>query len=164
MGLRVLRERRAHGVDRDGAQRHPGQVLAAGEQRGDRVEVLAVGLHRVRRGLAGTAVGEERGEPLRSRTVDTISLRGAVGHATSISWIMVIIHEMAVGSDTRREGAESLRGRIYSPTRRLAGIVETEPLGSRLRRSRIDCAGHPYRARLERRLRFAAAQIRLMHS
>jgi hypothetical protein len=28
MGLRILRERGAHGVDRDNAQRHPRQVLA----------------------------------------------------------------------------------------------------------------------------------------
>ena len=77
----------------DGAQRHTGQVLAAGDEGGDRVEVLAVGLQRVRRGFAGAAVGQERGEPLRSRTVDTVGLRGAVGHAASISWIMAIIHE-----------------------------------------------------------------------
>ena len=103
MGFGIQRERRAHGVDGDGAQPHPGQVLAAGDERGDRGEVLAVGLQRVRRGLAGTAVGEERGEPLRTRIVDTVSLLGAVGHATRcISWIMVIIHETeespAVGS------------------------------------------------------------------
>ena len=58
-----------------------GQVLAAGDEGGDRVEVLAIGLDGVRRGLAGAAVGEERGEPLRSRTVDTVGLLGAVGHA-----------------------------------------------------------------------------------
>jgi hypothetical protein len=76
MVFRVLRERGAHGVDRDDAHRHLGQVVAAGDERGDRVEVLAVGLDGVRRGLAGTSVGEKRGEPLRSRTVDTISLLG----------------------------------------------------------------------------------------
>ena len=44
-------------------------------------------MERVRRALAGAAVGEKRGEPLRTRTVEAVSLRGAVGHATSISWI-----------------------------------------------------------------------------
>ena len=69
---------------------------AAGDESGDRVEVLAVGLERVRRGLAGAAVGKKRGEPLRSRTVDT-GPRGT-GHATSISWIMAIIHESECGT------------------------------------------------------------------
>ena len=78
MGSRIPRERRAHGVDRDGAHRHPGQVLAADEQRGDRVEVLAVGLEGVRSGFTGTPVGEEGGEPLRSRRFDTVSRLGAV--------------------------------------------------------------------------------------
>ena len=75
MGLRIPRERGAQGVD-DGAQRHRGQVRAADDEGGDRVEVLAIGLERVRRGLAGAAVGQKGAEPLRSRTVDTAFLRG----------------------------------------------------------------------------------------
>ena len=81
MGLRIPRERCAQGLDRDGAQRHPGQLLVADDKGGDRVEVLAVGLQRVRRGLPRAAVGEERGEPLRSRSFDTVGLLGAGGHA-----------------------------------------------------------------------------------
>ena len=53
MGFRILRKRGAHGVDRDGAHRHRGQIAAAGDEGRDRVEVLAVGLDGVRRGLSG---------------------------------------------------------------------------------------------------------------
>jgi len=88
MGLRIPGERGAQGVDGDGVHRHTGRVLAAGDEGGDRVEVLAVGLQCVRRGFTGTPVGEERGEPLRSRPFDIVGLRGVAGHATSISWIM----------------------------------------------------------------------------
>ena len=80
MGFRIACERRAQGVNRNRGQRHPGQVLAAGDEGGDRVEVLAVGLQRVRRGLPGAAIGQERGEPLRTRRFDTVGLLGAAGH------------------------------------------------------------------------------------
>ena len=49
----------------------------AGDENCDRVEVLAVGLQRVRRGLAGAAVGKERGEPLWSRNPNRGSAAGA---------------------------------------------------------------------------------------
>ena len=45
--------------------REPG--VGADDDRRDRVEVLAVGLHGVHRRLPGAAVGKEGGEPLRSR-------------------------------------------------------------------------------------------------
>jgi hypothetical protein len=93
MDFCVLRERGAQSVDRNGGHRHIGQVRAAGDEGGDRVEVLAVGLDGVRRGFPGAAVGQERGEPLRARPFDTVGLLGAVGHITSISWIIAIIHE-----------------------------------------------------------------------
>jgi site-specific recombinase XerD len=65
MGVCVLRERRAHAVGRDVAQRHPRHTIGtAGDQGRDRVEVLAVGLHRVRRWLPGATVGEECGPAL----------------------------------------------------------------------------------------------------
>jgi hypothetical protein len=79
MGFRVLRERGARGVDRDGAHRHTGQIAAAGDEGRDRVEVLAVGLNGVRRGLAGAAVSEERGEPLGSRSVEASACSGRWG-------------------------------------------------------------------------------------
>ena len=63
MGFRVLRERGAHRLDHDGAQRHPGPVLAAGDEGGDRVEVLAVGLDGVRRGFPGAAIGQNAAGP-----------------------------------------------------------------------------------------------------
>ena len=82
-GFAQPRKRGARGVDRDGAHRHTGQIAAAGDEGRDRVEVLAIGLQGVRRGLPRAAIGEERGEPLRSRAVDTVSLLGAVGHAAA---------------------------------------------------------------------------------
>jgi hypothetical protein len=94
LNRRRLRERCSHGVGRDVTQRHPRQItgVAAGDEGGDHIEVLAVGLEGVRRRLR-TSVGEERGQPLRSRTFDAVSLLGAGGHAANIWWIMTIIHE-----------------------------------------------------------------------
>jgi hypothetical protein len=83
MGLRIPRKRGAHGVDGDVGQRHPGQIAAAGDEGRDRVEVLAIGLDGVRRGLAGAAVCEERGEPLRSRTLDATLRWVAAGQRRS---------------------------------------------------------------------------------
>ena len=117
MGFRIPRERGAQGVDRDGGQRHRGQVFAAGDERGDRVEVLAVGLQRVRRGLPGAAVGEECGEPLRPRTVDTASVLGAVGHAPA-NRVRDSLIRIAPG-----EGDEPPVGRAGAPARRNAGIT-----------------------------------------
>ena len=90
MGFRILCEHRAEGVDRDGLDRHTGQIATAGDERGDRVKVLAVGLDGVRRGLPRAAIGEKGGEPLRSRRFDAVSLLGAVGHA---AWITTLIHQ-----------------------------------------------------------------------
>ena len=44
----------------------------AGQQRGDRLEVLPVGLQGVRRGFAGAAVGQELFEPLWAPTVSPV--------------------------------------------------------------------------------------------
>ena len=45
----------------------PSHRRFAGDERRDRVEVLAVGLHGVWRRLARATVGEERREPLRAQ-------------------------------------------------------------------------------------------------
>jgi hypothetical protein len=80
MGLRIPRKPGAQGVRRDGAQRHPRDVigLTPGDEGGDGVEVLAIGLDGVHRGFPGTPVGEKGGEPVRSRTVDTVSVFGGM--------------------------------------------------------------------------------------
>ena len=68
MSFGVLRERPAHRLSRDVAQRHCGEIpLAADDERCDRVEVLAVGLHGVWRQLARATVCQERREPLRAQ-------------------------------------------------------------------------------------------------
>jgi hypothetical protein len=110
MGSRVLREGGPHGVDRDSAQRQPGQFLAAtGDEGGDRVEVLAVGLQRVRRRLPRAAIGEERGESLRTRLVDNVGLLGGAGHATV--WIMLVVHELVSGAEHLGAGRNTLPAR-----------------------------------------------------
>ena len=101
MGLGILCERGAHGVDRDGADRHTGQIAAAGDEGRGRVEVrtpmaapwpaLAVGLDGVRRGLPGAAVGQERGEPLRSRRVGVRGRGGAFCHGVETGFPVLSI-------------------------------------------------------------------------
>src|SRR4030081_2159567 len=92
MGFRVLRERRAHRVRRDVAQRHPcNATCVAGNQRRDRVEIVMVGLHRVGRPLTRTTVGKEgANHPGR----ETSGYSGPSAMAVGLSWITAIIHDL----------------------------------------------------------------------
>jgi len=92
MGLGVSRERRAHGVGGDIAQRHRRHIPAvgSGDEGRDRVEVLPLGLHGVRRGFTGAAVGQEGGEPLRSHNLASVGLLSGVHQPVSNSWIAAV--------------------------------------------------------------------------
>jgi hypothetical protein len=77
-------------------QGHAGhRFVIADDQRRDRVEVLAIGLHGVRRGLSRAAISQERLEPRGPAVVaGGVGCWGRFIHPSSISWIMLIIHEI----------------------------------------------------------------------
>jgi hypothetical protein len=94
MRFGVAGEAGAQPVRGDRTQGHAGhRFVLADDQCRDRVEVLAIGLHGVRRGLSRAAISQERLEPRGPAVVaGDVGRWGRLLHVTSISWIMAIIH------------------------------------------------------------------------
>jgi hypothetical protein len=104
-------ERVAHRVFRYVSHRESCGV-AAGHQNGDRDEVLAVGLHGVRRGFTGLAIIQELREPVWERVsvgglcssaggrgCGRRGRSGMVGHTSTVPekrWIIYLIHRIRV--------------------------------------------------------------------